>query len=70
MWDPPAIASLIDGPLASTTAYRAKVATSPREQTPNYQHVLCLYLPDVYDKDAVLEVRSLALLTFVKRGRR
>lgn len=48
--------SLISGPLSSTCAYLAKVATSPKSDTPNYQHVMCLYMPDVYDKDAVTEV--------------
>ncbi len=32
------------------------MSTCPQEETPNYQHVLCLYMPDVYDKDAVIEV--------------
>lgn len=51
-------ASLIEGPLSLTCAYRAKVATSPLDETPNYQHVLCLYVPDVYDKDSITEVNS------------
>ncbi|KAJ3551925.1 hypothetical protein NM688_g4431 [Phlebia brevispora] len=53
--------SLIEGPLASTAAYSIKVATSPREETPNYQHVLCLYIPDVYDKEKVVEVMKVLL---------
>ncbi|KAI0041344.1 hypothetical protein FA95DRAFT_1591090 [Auriscalpium vulgare] len=48
--------SLVSGPLSSTAAYLAKVATSPKHDTPNYQHVLCIYMPDVYDKAAVAEV--------------
>jgi len=53
--------SLIEGPLAETCADHAKVATSPNTETPNYQHVLCLYMPNVYDKDAVLEVMKVLL---------
>ncbi|KAI0079298.1 hypothetical protein K474DRAFT_1592248 [Panus rudis PR-1116 ss-1] len=53
--------SLVEGPLASTKAYLAKVATSPKNDTPNYQHVICIYLPDVYDKDSVLEVMKVLL---------
>jgi hypothetical protein len=48
--------SLVSGPLSSTCATMAKVATSPKTDMPNYQHVMCLYMPDVYDKDAVTEV--------------
>lgn len=51
--------SLVSGPLASTSAFEAKVATCPKTESPNYQHVLCVYMPDVYDKDAVLEVAYL-----------
>jgi hypothetical protein len=50
------LASLIEGPLASTSAHLTKVATSPRNEQPNHQHVLCLYVPDVYDKSDVTEV--------------
>lgn len=50
------IASLVSGPLAETSAFQAKVATSPQEENPNYQHVICVYMPDVYDKDAVTKV--------------
>ncbi|PSR73760.1 hypothetical protein PHLCEN_2v10404 [Hermanssonia centrifuga] len=53
--------SLVDGPLSSTCAHLAKVSTCPQEQNPNYQHVLCLYMPDVYDKDAVIEVMKVLL---------
>jgi len=53
--------SLISGPLSSTNAFEAKVATSPKTETPNYQHVICLYMPDVYDKDAVTEVMKILL---------
>ncbi|KDQ55089.1 hypothetical protein JAAARDRAFT_37612 [Jaapia argillacea MUCL 33604] len=54
-------ASLISGPLASTSAFSAKVSTSPEAETPNYQHIICLYMPDVYDKPAVTEVMKVLL---------
>ncbi|KZT23510.1 hypothetical protein NEOLEDRAFT_1095874 [Neolentinus lepideus HHB14362 ss-1] len=53
--------SLVSGPLAPTQAHLAKVATSPRTDTPNYQHVLCLYMPDVYDEEAVRVVMKILL---------
>ncbi|KAF9039426.1 hypothetical protein BDZ89DRAFT_1156892 [Hymenopellis radicata] len=53
--------SLINGPLSSTAAYCAKVSTCPREETPHYQHVICIYMPNVYDKDSVKEVMKVLL---------
>ncbi|KAL4263029.1 UPF0696 family protein [Pleurotus pulmonarius] len=53
--------SLVSGPLAETSAFQAKVATSPQEENPNYQHVICVYMPDVYDKDAVTKVMRVLL---------
>lgn len=53
--------SLVEGPLSATSAHLAKVATSPREPSPSYQHVICLYIPDVYDKDDVIEVMKVLL---------
>ncbi|THH33072.1 hypothetical protein EUX98_g1154 [Antrodiella citrinella] len=53
--------SIVDGPLSTTCVSHAKVATSPKTETPNYQHVLCLYMPNVYDKAAVLEVMKVLL---------
>ncbi|KAG1854147.1 hypothetical protein DFJ58DRAFT_788361 [Suillus subalutaceus] len=53
--------SLVSGALASTCAYLTKVATSPSNETPHYQHVICLYIPDVYDKDAVTDVMKVLL---------
>lgn len=50
------LASLIEGPLSGTSAYMAKVATSPREETSFDQHVMHIYIPDVYDKDHVTQV--------------
>ena len=49
-------ASLVSGPLHSTPAYLAKVATTPGQEIANYQHVICVYIPDVYDKASVTEV--------------
>ena len=49
-------ASLVSGPLCSTSAHLAKVATSPGQETTNYQHLICIYIPDVYDKASVTEV--------------
>jgi len=53
--------SLITGPLSSTCAKVAKVSTSPQNETPDYKHVLCLYMPDVYDKAKVTEVMKVLL---------
>ncbi|PCH35631.1 hypothetical protein WOLCODRAFT_80886 [Wolfiporia cocos MD-104 SS10] len=52
--------SLISGPLSSTSAHLAKVATCPQNETPNYSHVLCLYIPDVYNQQDVTEVIALS----------
>ncbi|KAK0454648.1 translation initiation factor eIF 4e-like domain-containing protein [Armillaria borealis] len=53
--------SLVDGPLSKTAAFCTKVATCPADEKPNYQHVLCIYMPNVYDKDAVTEVIKVLL---------
>lgn len=53
--------SLVDGPLSKTAADCTKVATCPADENPNYQHLLCIYMPDVYDKDAVTEVMKVLL---------
>ncbi|KAH9485488.1 UPF0696 protein C11orf68-like protein [Psilocybe cubensis] len=53
--------SLVSGPLHATPAYLAKVSTSPQHETPNAQHLICVYLPDVYDKASVTEVMKLLL---------
>ena len=55
-------ASLVSGPLSSTSAFLAKVSTSPEQETANVQHLICVYLPDVYDKASVTEVPSLFAL--------
>ncbi|KAG1739148.1 translation initiation factor eIF 4e-like domain-containing protein [Suillus paluster] len=53
--------SLASGVLASTCAFLTKVATSPANETPNHQHVICLYVPDVCDKAAVTDVMKVLL---------
>jgi hypothetical protein len=55
------IDGLVSGPLSQTNAYLAKVATSPESENPNYQHLICVYIPDVYDKGAVMEVMKVLL---------
>ena len=51
-------ASLVSGPLNSSTAFLAKVSTSSETDNPGgRQHLICVYMPDVYDKPAVTEVR-------------
>ncbi|KAJ7350466.1 hypothetical protein DFH08DRAFT_861537 [Mycena albidolilacea] len=52
--------SLVEGPLAATSAFRVKVATSPENGNAS-QHLICIYIPDVYDKDAVTEVMKVLL---------
>ncbi|EGO00691.1 hypothetical protein SERLA73DRAFT_166958 [Serpula lacrymans var. lacrymans S7.3] len=53
--------SLVNGPLLSTAAFLTKVATSPESETQHYQHVICLYMPDVYDKNSVTDVMKVLL---------
>ncbi|KAH7883200.1 translation initiation factor eIF 4e-like domain-containing protein [Phlebopus sp. FC_14] len=53
--------SLIYGSLASTSAFCTKVATSPQHETPGHQHVICLYIPDIYDKSSATEVMKILL---------
>ncbi|KAJ7106049.1 hypothetical protein C8R43DRAFT_1045968 [Mycena crocata] len=53
--------SLVSGPLAETSAYLAKVATSPADGSSSSQHLICIYMPDVYDKPAVTEVMKVLL---------
>ncbi|KAL1745020.1 hypothetical protein HDZ31DRAFT_37237 [Schizophyllum fasciatum] len=57
--------SLVSGALASTAALQAKVSTSPEHDQQNYQHVICVYVPDVYDKAAVAEVPIISLWTLI-----
>ncbi|KAG9100968.1 hypothetical protein FRC06_003483 [Ceratobasidium sp. 370] len=47
---------LVTGALSKTSAFCAKVATTPSTVEPNHRYLICLYLPDLYDKDAVTEV--------------
>ena len=49
-------ASLVSGPLHSTSAFLAKVSTSSGDENSRGQHIICVYLPDVYDKAKVAEV--------------
>ncbi|KIK90766.1 hypothetical protein PAXRUDRAFT_831416 [Paxillus rubicundulus Ve08.2h10] len=53
--------SLVSGPLSFTSAFCAKVSTSPQNEVPGYQHVICVYIPDVYDKESVTEVMRVLL---------
>ena len=53
--------SLVSGALAETAARAAKVATARPGAGENGQHVLCVYLPDVYDLDAVRDVMRVLL---------
>lgn len=53
--------SLVLGPLSSTATSTAKVATLPQHGTRGYQHVICVYIPDVYDRDSVVEVMKVLL---------
>ncbi|KAG8739915.1 hypothetical protein FRC12_016163 [Ceratobasidium sp. 428] len=47
---------LVTGALSKTSAFCAKVATTPSTPEPNHRYLICLYLPDMYDKDAATEV--------------
>ncbi|CAA7258992.1 unnamed protein product [Cyclocybe aegerita] len=53
--------SLVSGPLHSTPAYLAKVSTSSESESSNAQHLICVYFPDVYDKDSVTEIMKVLL---------
>lgn len=47
---------LVTGALSKTPAFCLKVATTPADVLPNHRYLICLYLPDLYDKAAVTEV--------------
>lgn len=54
--------SLVSGPLAQTSAFLSKVSTTPKSAPgQHYQHVICVYLPDVFDKDEVTKVPNARL---------
>ncbi|THH06930.1 hypothetical protein EW146_g9468 [Bondarzewia mesenterica] len=53
--------SLVSGPLSATSASLATVATCPQIETPDYEHLLFICLPNVYDKDAATEVMRVLL---------
>ncbi|CAE6475728.1 unnamed protein product [Rhizoctonia solani] len=47
---------LVAGALSNTPAFCLKVATTPADVLPNHRYLICLYLPDLYDKAVVTEV--------------
>ncbi|KDN47906.1 hypothetical protein RSAG8_03326, partial [Rhizoctonia solani AG-8 WAC10335] len=47
---------LVAGALSNTPAFCLKVATTPAGVLPNHRYLICLYLPDLYDKAVVTEV--------------
>ncbi|KZP00491.1 hypothetical protein CALVIDRAFT_277603 [Calocera viscosa TUFC12733] len=47
--------SLVEGELAETVACEAKVSTVRQDDTGPH-HLICLYLPNIYDKEAATEV--------------
>ena len=49
--------SLVSGPLAQTSAFLSKVSTTPKPSGQHYQHVICVYLPNVFDKGEVTKVQ-------------
>ncbi|KAM5542934.1 hypothetical protein V8D89_003318 [Ganoderma adspersum] len=53
--------SIVSGPLSTTSVFLAKVATSPQNDTPNYSHLICAYMPDAYDQGSVAEVMKVLL---------
>lgn len=53
--------SLVDGPLSSTPAFCSKVSTSSADENSNQSHVICLYMPDIFNKTAVTEVMRILL---------
>ncbi|KAF8520825.1 hypothetical protein JB92DRAFT_3087694 [Gautieria morchelliformis] len=52
--------SLTTGPLSQTSAYLAKVATTPANET-SAQRLICIYTPDVLHKQQVTEVMRVLL---------
>ncbi|KAI1785214.1 hypothetical protein LXA43DRAFT_150477 [Ganoderma leucocontextum] len=53
--------SIVSGPLSTTSVFLAKVATSPQDDTPNYSHLICVYMPDAYDQSSAAEVMKVLL---------
>ncbi|ELU41987.1 hypothetical protein AG1IA_03985 [Rhizoctonia solani AG-1 IA] len=47
---------LITGALSKTPAFCLKVATTPGDVLPNHRYLICLYLPDLYDRAAATEL--------------
>jgi len=54
----PILASLVSGALHSTSAHLAKVSTSSESEN-QQQHLICVYIPDVYDIPALSQVHYL-----------
>ncbi|KAG8903649.1 hypothetical protein FRB99_002887 [Tulasnella sp. 403] len=52
--------SIVDGPLAVTTAQLAKVSTTKASDEQS-QHVICLYLPNIFDKDEAKKVLQILI---------
>ncbi|KAF8578507.1 hypothetical protein K439DRAFT_1638792 [Ramaria rubella] len=52
--------SMVTGPLSETVAYLAKVATTPANES-SAQRVICIYMPDVFDKEKVTEIMRILL---------
>ncbi|KAK2463138.1 hypothetical protein APHAL10511_004793 [Amanita phalloides] len=53
--------SIVSGPLASSSAQLAKVSTSPKAEAAHYQHIICVYLPNIYDKEDVTAVMKILI---------
>ncbi|KAF3930933.1 hypothetical protein ABW19_dt0208471 [Dactylella cylindrospora] len=53
--------SLIGGPLRDSSADCVKISTSDGSMEGEQRHVLCLYVPNIYDKDAVKEVLDILI---------
>ncbi|KAF8516857.1 hypothetical protein BU17DRAFT_50494 [Hysterangium stoloniferum] len=52
--------SVATGPLSETVVYLAKVATTPANES-NSQRVICVYIPDVLDKNKIIDVMRILL---------
>ncbi|CAE6388251.1 unnamed protein product [Rhizoctonia solani] len=47
---------LVAGALSNTPAFCLKIATTPIDVPPNHRYLICLYMPDLYDKVTVTEI--------------
>jgi hypothetical protein len=50
--------SLVTGPLSSTCAYKARVTACPIDDSKGQQHVIFVYMPDVFDEAAAKKVHT------------